>query len=280
MNLNGIEYYYIRNAQGDVIGLFDKNGVTVASYTYDSWGKLISIKDQNGVDVTNTVTHVGYKNPYRYRGYRYDTETGVYYLQSRYYNPEWGRFINADGLVGETGDLIGHNLFAYCKNNPVNMEDGNGFKAMPVAYMDDFKIVIVLIASAITFLYVQQQIVNTTIKNTARSVTNNIKNKTKSVISRAKAEVNTKSKTKTKEKTKVQNKEVLEEQGALDKLGKELEFKFRKNGKRITEEEANIIDDWCKEYGVLQHHGTDLGKDNHWDYGNHTHIRGRHIPFE
>ncbi|MCM0649718.1 RHS repeat-associated core domain-containing protein [Clostridium swellfunianum] len=58
--------------------------------------------------------------------YRYDTETGLYYLQSRYYNPEWGRFINADGLVGETGELLGHNMFAYCKNNPVNMEDPSG----------------------------------------------------------------------------------------------------------------------------------------------------------
>ncbi|SHJ09847.1 RHS repeat-associated core domain-containing protein [Clostridium amylolyticum] len=127
MNLNGVEYYYIRNAQGDVIGLFDKNGVTVASYTYDSWGKLISIKDQNGVNVTNTVTHVGYKNPYRYRGYRYDVETQMYYLQSRYYNPEWGRFINADALIGNPGELLSHNLFAYCKDNPINYSDSDGF---------------------------------------------------------------------------------------------------------------------------------------------------------
>lgn len=127
MNLNGVEYYYIRNAQGDVIGLFDKNGVTVASYTYDSWGKLISIKDQNGVNVTNTVTHVGYKNPYRYRGYRYDTETGLYYLQSRYYNHEWGRFINADAEIGYTGEILSHNLFLYCKNNPVSMSDTTGY---------------------------------------------------------------------------------------------------------------------------------------------------------
>ncbi|MCM0651080.1 hypothetical protein NBE98_22230 [Clostridium swellfunianum] len=79
MNLNGVEYYYIRNAQGDIIGLFNKNGATGASYTYDSWGKLISIKDGSGTDITNNTSSVGYKNPYRYRGYRYDT----FYRSSR-----------------------------------------------------------------------------------------------------------------------------------------------------------------------------------------------------
>jgi len=71
--ING-EYYCIRNAQGDIIGLGDKNGTLVVSYIYDSWGKLISIKDKDGKDVTTDTTNVGYKNPYRYRGYRYDTD--------------------------------------------------------------------------------------------------------------------------------------------------------------------------------------------------------------
>jgi len=74
MNLNGTEYYYIRNAQGDIIGLFDGAGTQVVSYSYDSWGKLIS--------TTGTIAStVGAKNPYLYRGYRADSETGVYYLQ-------------------------------------------------------------------------------------------------------------------------------------------------------------------------------------------------------
>jgi YD repeat-containing protein len=68
MNLNGTDYYYIKNGQGDIIGLYDNAGTQVASYTYDTWGKLVSIKDQNGNDVTNDTTHVGYKNPYRYKG--------------------------------------------------------------------------------------------------------------------------------------------------------------------------------------------------------------------
>jgi RHS repeat-associated protein len=119
MNLNGTEYYYIRNAQGDIIGLFDKAGTQVVAYTYDTWGKLIS--------TTGTLAStVGAKNPYRYRGYRYDGETGLYYLQSRYYNAEWGRFINADGYIGTPGELLSCNMFAYCSNNPVNRDDPNG----------------------------------------------------------------------------------------------------------------------------------------------------------
>ncbi|ELP58541.1 putative cell wall associated protein [Clostridium pasteurianum DSM 525 = ATCC 6013] len=119
MNLNGTEYYYIRNAQGDIIGLFDKAGTQVVAYTYDTWGKLIS--------TTGTLAStVGVKNPYRYRGYRYDGETGLYYLNARYYNAEWGRFINADAAVGSIGELISHNMFVYCLNNPVNMSDPSG----------------------------------------------------------------------------------------------------------------------------------------------------------
>ncbi len=70
---------------------------------------------------------VGQKNPYRYRGYRYDTETGLYYLQSRYYNPAWGRFVNADDInYSVPGLLLTYNLYAYCLNNPVNHDDPDG----------------------------------------------------------------------------------------------------------------------------------------------------------
>lgn len=119
MNLNGTEYYYIRNGQSDIIGLFDSVGDQVVSYTYDTWGKLVSITGS----LANTV---GVNNPYRYRGYRYDTESGLYYLNSRYYNPEWGRFINADSNLGNPGELLTHNVFAYCANNPVMYEDQSG----------------------------------------------------------------------------------------------------------------------------------------------------------
>jgi RHS repeat-associated protein len=104
MNLNGVEYYYIRNGQGDTIGLIDGQGNEVVTYSYDSWGNVISIFGR----LKNTV---GVKNPYRYRRYRYDEETKLYYLQSRYYNPEWGRFINADAIAGNVGVLLSHNVF-------------------------------------------------------------------------------------------------------------------------------------------------------------------------
>ena len=119
MNLNGEEYYYVTNSEGDIIGLLNKDGEEVVHYTYDSWGKIISVEGS----LKDTV---GIKNPYRYRSYRYDNETGLYYLDSRYYNPDMGRFLNADTLVGETGSLLSHNMFAYCNNNPVNNEDQDG----------------------------------------------------------------------------------------------------------------------------------------------------------
>ena len=119
MNLNGEEYFYIRNIQGDIIGLVDETGAEVVSYTYDTWGKVISISG-------SLASTVGEKNPYLYRGYRFDSETGLYYLQARYYNPEWGRFLNADNFGGDTGSLLSHNVFAYCMNNPVNLSDPSG----------------------------------------------------------------------------------------------------------------------------------------------------------
>jgi RHS repeat-associated protein len=122
MNDNGTEYYYVFNAQGDVIGLLDTNGTQVVTYKYDAWGNLTSI--------TGTLAStVGQKNPYRYRGYRYDSETGLYYLESRYYNPELGRFLNADDPNVSSFTLSSFsnkNLFAYCDNNPVMNIDPNG----------------------------------------------------------------------------------------------------------------------------------------------------------
>ena len=115
-------YYYIYNVQGDVIALADgQTGKLAATYTYDAWGKCT---------VTNASGYtIGTQNPFRYRGYYYDTETGLYYLNSRYYDPEVGRFINADAteILEENQDhVLQHNLFAYCLNNPVNMSDQNG----------------------------------------------------------------------------------------------------------------------------------------------------------
>ncbi len=116
MNYNGNEYFYITNMQGDIIELVDINGNSVVKYKYDAWGNIISQTGGSLADI----------NPYRYRGYRYDVETGWYYLQSRYYDPAMGRFINVDGLTGKNGNLLTHNMYAYANNNPVMNVDPNG----------------------------------------------------------------------------------------------------------------------------------------------------------
>ncbi|MBR5678461.1 MAG: RHS repeat-associated core domain-containing protein, partial [Paludibacteraceae bacterium] len=116
---NGTYYYYLRNGQGDIVKLIDGNGATVVEYTYESWGKLLSC--------TGTLaTTLGVLNPFRYRGYVYDEETGFYYLKSRYYDPETCRFISADVLLSTGQGVIGHNCYAYCGSTPATGVDPNG----------------------------------------------------------------------------------------------------------------------------------------------------------
>ena len=82
-------YYYIKNNTNDIIGILDSSHNIVAKYKYDSWGKVISITDCNGYDISNDINNIANINPFRYRSYYYDSETELYYLNSRYYNPEW-----------------------------------------------------------------------------------------------------------------------------------------------------------------------------------------------
>ena len=117
-------YYYLRNAQNDIVKLIDSSGSTVVEYCYDSWGKPLSTSG-------SLASALGKDNPFRYRGYVFDEETGFYYLQSRYYNPEVGRFISSDVLLSTGQGVLGHNAYAYCLNNPVNREDSNGNWSMP-----------------------------------------------------------------------------------------------------------------------------------------------------
>ena len=111
--------FYLYNAQGDVIAIIDDYAERVVNYEYSAWGELLSVTGSKA-------DTVGTLNPFRYRGYCYDTETGFYYVSSRYYDPEIGRWINADGYVSTGQGVLGNNMFAYCGNNPVNRVDHTG----------------------------------------------------------------------------------------------------------------------------------------------------------
>ena len=129
-SFNGIGmYYYVKNLQGDIVKIVNKDGNVVASYEYDAWGRILSIKDFHGAKVTDS-NHIGLLNPFRYRGYVYDDETGLYYLQSRYYDPKTRRFLNAD-LYCDTvsGSPLSTNMFAYCENSFLMKSDVNGKNA-------------------------------------------------------------------------------------------------------------------------------------------------------
>ena len=137
--INNENYYYKKNLQGDIIGIYDNNLQLITKYTYDAWGNhkisyldndiFVDFSPTNSYNETNTSLYIALKNPFRYRGYYYDTETGLYYLNSRYYDPETGRFINVDDIdvIDTTKDFAnGINLYVYCLNNPVNDYDING----------------------------------------------------------------------------------------------------------------------------------------------------------
>ena len=125
LKYNNNLYYYQKNIQDDIIGLLDSNYNLVAQYLYDSWGNIISIKDNLGNEIIDT-SNIAHINPYRYRSYYYDKETKLYYLNSRYYNPAWGRFINADGIINADEVINGFNLYAYTTNNPIKYIDDTG----------------------------------------------------------------------------------------------------------------------------------------------------------
>ena len=114
------EYFYVKNLQGDILKVITATGTEAAAYTYDAWGKLLTS--------TGDMAEI---NPLRYRGYYYDAETSLYYLQSRYYDPEVCRFINTDSFATTDIDgVLSANMFAYCENNPVINEDPTGAIAL------------------------------------------------------------------------------------------------------------------------------------------------------
>ena len=124
----GLGYYFLKNLQGDIIAITDEYGKTVAKYSYDAWGKCTIVEDTSNCNIATL-------NPFRYRSYYYDAEIRMYYLQSRYYAPEIGRFINVDevcgyGVLDKLNTLC---LYTYCENDPANKEDHTGFATVFVA---------------------------------------------------------------------------------------------------------------------------------------------------
>ncbi len=126
MRLSGDDYVFRRNLQGDITGIFDSTGTLVVEYTYgNAWGFGITVSGSKAAEI-------GACNSLRYRGYYYDSESGLYYLNTRYYDPSICRFVNADGYVSTGQGTQGYNMYSYCGFNPVNMVDptGNSWKAV------------------------------------------------------------------------------------------------------------------------------------------------------
>lgn len=137
-------YYFEKNAQGDIVRIFDDNGNFICEYLYDSWGNISSIEGDE---------KIANANPFRYRGYYYDNENGFYYLQSRYYDSYTGRFLNADEQINDNS-ILGTNLYTYCNNNAVNMCDNDGKSASAIVIMGIYilavSIITLCLANAMT----------------------------------------------------------------------------------------------------------------------------------
>ncbi len=121
---DGEDYYFGKTLQGDIVEIYDALGDTVVTYTYDAWGNVLSVSG-------SMADTLGQDNPFRYRSYYYDVETGLYYVSSRYYDPEIGRWISPEpnvyaGAFDSGSGFVGYNVYAYCANNPVNFSDPTG----------------------------------------------------------------------------------------------------------------------------------------------------------
>lgn len=132
--LNGTEYLYTLNEQGDVTGILDSSGNRLITYSYDAWGKYTIVSN-------STSNKIGSLNPMRYRGYYLDSETGFFYVGSRYYESNTGRLINVnEPNYVNSNDSVSVNLFAYCNNSPVNRIDLSGHKSTGSVFFIDIEV--------------------------------------------------------------------------------------------------------------------------------------------
>ena len=116
---NNNNYFYVKNLHNDIIGILNLNNQLIVKYEYDNFGNILNIIDDSNINLSQI-------NKCGYRSYYYDQETKLYYLNNRYYNPEWGRFLSTDNTINANGEYLGHNLYAYVNNNFVNATDDNG----------------------------------------------------------------------------------------------------------------------------------------------------------
>ena len=122
---DAVTYYYAHNWRGDITSIYDGDGNMVAKYEYDAWGNVLTVTNSNNSEITDP-NHIANLNPFRYRSYYYDSESGFYYLMSRYYDPVTHRFLNADGYFQSGDGILDTNMNAYCRNNPLNNIDKYG----------------------------------------------------------------------------------------------------------------------------------------------------------
>ena len=156
-------FWFDKNLQGDIVAVYDAKGTKLISYKYDAWGNFAT-DYHNGCTASSPANY----NPFRYRGYYYDVELGMYYLQSRYYDPVIGRFINADSYLSTGQGPLGANMFSYCNGNPINYCDPSG----EIAVIDDLAIAgIALIACAVAGFIL---ITFPTVVDTTNEITTNI----------------------------------------------------------------------------------------------------------
>lgn len=180
LEYNGSKYYYVKNLQSDIVGILNSSYEQIVFYEYNSWGRNIGIKDSNGNEITDS-TNIGLINPFRYRSYYYDSETELYYLNNRYYNPIWGRFINADGIIGSNDDFLGYNLYAYVSNNPISFYDSDGQLAIAIGIAGA---IVGTMAGAIITTTVVKNVTSTILAiandviNSANALLNSLRNRT------------------------------------------------------------------------------------------------------
>ena len=122
---DAVTYYFAHNWRGDITSIYDGDGNMVAKYEYDVWGNVLTVTNSNNSEITDP-NHIANLNPFRYCSYYYDSESGLYYLMSRYYDPVVHRFLNADGYFQSGDNILDTNMNAYCQNNPIMNSDPTG----------------------------------------------------------------------------------------------------------------------------------------------------------